>query len=157
MGGDERAYRDALGAYATGVAVVTVSEGAGVHGMTINSFASVSLSPKLVLWSLGDRSERYDQYAGADAFGLTVLGADAMAMAALCAGKGREALAGEHVARLGEVPVLKNGIARLACRTHERRILGDHLVIVGEVIAFDMRAGDGLTYFRSAYGKAALA
>ncbi|MGE0045855.1 MAG: flavin reductase family protein, partial [Hyphomonadaceae bacterium] len=73
----EREYRAALGAYATGVAVVTAgTEAEGFAGITINSFASVSLKPRLILWSLGDQSERYDQFAATERFGVSFLGAD---------------------------------------------------------------------------------
>jgi flavin reductase (DIM6/NTAB) family NADH-FMN oxidoreductase RutF len=56
-------------------------------------------------------------------------------------------------ARAGE-PAVAGALSRLYCRTRERIPLGDHLIVIGEVVHFDAREGDGLTYFRSRYGRA---
>ena len=51
---DPRDFRNALGTFATGVTIVTAMSADGKpYGVTCNSFASVSLNPPLVLWSLG--------------------------------------------------------------------------------------------------------
>ncbi|HCY54729.1 MAG TPA: flavin reductase, partial [Oceanicaulis sp.] len=76
-----RAFRDALGCYPTGVALVTVLENGRARALTINSFASVSLEPPLVLWSLDRGSLRYDQFSSAPRFAINVLGADQEALA----------------------------------------------------------------------------
>ena len=152
---DDKAYRRALGAFATGVAVVTAADGAGVRAITINSLTSVSLAPRLILWCLGDQSERFDAFAQAEAFGITILDAGQADLAARFAVQNCQALEpGEH-ATLAGAPVLSAGLSRLACRAHERRTMGDHLVIVGEVVAFDNADGAGLTYFRGRFGEAA--
>ena len=64
--------------------------------------------------------------------------------------------ADQEVERIGGqgAPVLKDCLARFDCRTKVRHHVGDHLLIVGEVFAFDCRPGDALTYFRSRYGQA---
>lgn len=149
---DDLAYRAALGAYATGVAVVTARDGAGVtQAITVNSFTSVSLRPRLILWCLGDESERYETFAAAAYFGVCVLGADQRAMAAHCAQSGAEF--DESITEdLAGAPALKGALTRLACRTTTRQSHGDHLVIVGEVMAFDARAGAGLLFYRGEFG-----
>lgn len=151
---EERAYRNALGAFATGVAVVTTGNGAaGCGAITVNSLTSVSLEPRFILWCLGDQSDRYVQFAEAERFGLTILGADQGEVAVRYSKQGRQDAPAAEIEMLGGAPVLTHGLARFGCRTHERRVLGDHLVIVGEVTGFDCREGDGLTYFRGSYGK----
>jgi flavin reductase (DIM6/NTAB) family NADH-FMN oxidoreductase RutF len=50
--------------------------------------------------------------------------------------------------------VLRAGVAHLSCRTHDRRVAGDHLIIIGEVIGFRVQAGDALTFYRGRYGRA---
>ena len=60
------AYRRALGVFATGVCVVTADSPAGPLGITVNSFTSVSLTPRLVLWCLDERSDRWPVFAAAD-------------------------------------------------------------------------------------------
>lgn len=152
----ERAYRQALGCFATGVALVTTDTPAGVAGIVVNSFASVSLRPRLVLWCLGDTSDRFPHFSRAATWGINVLSAGQQGLAAEVAQAGAWLLDGPPPARLGGAPVVPGSLARLACRTTERRAMGDHLVIVGEVEAFEADAGDGLTYFRGRFGAASM-
>ena len=49
-------------------------------------------------------------------------------------------------------PVLREGLAHLACRTHHRRVAGDHLIIIGEVLDVRVSPGAALTFFRGHYG-----
>ena len=73
---NHRAFRNALGSFTTGVTVVTAMTSDGPIGMTVNSFASVSLDPPLVLWSPAKSSSRYGAFTGARHFAIHVLGAD---------------------------------------------------------------------------------
>jgi 3-hydroxy-9,10-secoandrosta-1,3,5(10)-triene-9,17-dione monooxygenase reductase component len=151
-----QAYRRALGAFATGVAVITVDGPIKPKAMTVNSFTSVSLTPRLVLWCLDDRSDRYALFANAPVWGVNVLAADQQGVSSRFARTGSSGLeAGDFERWTAEgPPVLTHGLTRLACRTYETRTWGDHLVIVGEVTAFSSQPGDGLTYFRGRYGQA---
>lgn len=152
---DDKAYRQALGCFATGVAVVTTRAGEGVSGITINSFTSVSLAPRLVLWCLDDRSDRYAAFAGAETWGLSILAPGQRDLASRLARQGGHALEpGETIVGPAGVDVLPGALAHLSCRTWGQHTMGDHLVIVGEVMGFDLHAGDGLTYFRGRYGLA---
>ena len=71
---DLKDYRSALGSFATGVTIVTTldSNGKG-HGLTVNSFTSVSLEPPLVLWCLGNKSDSFDLFSKCDAFAINIL------------------------------------------------------------------------------------
>lgn len=156
--GDPLAYRKALGCFATGVAIVTVDGAEGVTAMTVNSFSSVSLEPRLVLWSLDDRSERRAAFFSAPAYGVSVLGVDQQVQSQTCAepGGGWWRGAVERLC-LDGAPVLPGALARFDCRTVERIRAGDHTILLGEVVAFDARDGDALTFFRGRYGRAAQA
>lgn len=152
---EARAYRRALGAFATGVTVVCAEGPEGAVGITVNSFTSVSLVPRLVLWCLDDASDRYPLFAGAERWSVTVLpaGDDARAMR-FAVGEGYR-IAEADLARLPDgVPALPGGLLRLSARTVETRTLGDHLVIVGEVVGYEAAAGDALTFFRGQFGTA---
>jgi flavin reductase (DIM6/NTAB) family NADH-FMN oxidoreductase RutF len=150
----EQAFRRVIGAFATGVTVVSAARGdGGVLGITVNSLTSVSLRPRLLLWCLGDESARHDVFAAADAWGVTVLGADEEALALRFARAETEGVSGEEMELFGGAPVLKAGIGHLACRTHDRRTAGDHLIIVGEVLDFRARSGAALTFYRGLYGR----
>jgi flavin reductase (DIM6/NTAB) family NADH-FMN oxidoreductase RutF len=150
----EQAFRRAMGAFATGVTVVSAArDGGAVSGITVNSLTSVSLEPRLLLWCLGDQSERYDVFAEAELWGVTILGADEEALAHRFARAETETIAAREAELFAGAPVLKAGVAHLACRTHDRRTAGDHLVIIGEVLDFRATRGAALTFFRGRYSR----
>lgn len=143
-----------MGAFATGVTVVSAARpGAGLSGMTVNSLTSVSLQPRLLLWCLGDQSERYDTFAEAEHWGVTILGAEAEALARRFARAETETIQPHEAEMFAGAPVLHEGVAQFACRTHEHHVAGDHLIIIGEVLDFRVRPGSALTFFRGRYGR----
>lgn len=149
----EQAFRRAMGAFTTGVTVVTALGADGVlSGMTVNSLTSVSLEPRLLLWCLGDRSARYTPFAEADSWGVTVLGADGEALARRFAQAPLQDVRAEEAETLAGVNVLRAGVAQLACRTHHKTQAGDHLIIIGEVLDVRVRPGAALTFYRGGYG-----
>ncbi|MBI3437311.1 MAG: flavin reductase [Proteobacteria bacterium] len=148
----EQAYRRAMGAFATGVTVVAADAPRGVSGITVNSLTSVSLKPRLLLWCLGDESARYEVFAHAEDWGVTVLSANERALALRFARAETEGVAPEEAEAFGAAPILKAGIAWFACRTRERRKAGDHLIIIGEVLDFRVKRGAALTFYRGLYG-----
>lgn len=111
-----REYRDALGLYPTGVALVTLLHDGAARAMTINSFASVSLDPPLILWSVARESLRYRLFRDAEAFAVNVLAADQEALATACAQSDDLQAAGAQWS-LGEggAPLVEGAVARLEC------------------------------------------
>jgi len=151
----EQAFRHAMGAFATGVTVVSAARADGrMSGITVNSLTSVSLEPRLLLWCLGDQSERYEVFAEADSWGVTVLGADEEALALRFARAESESIAIREAEQFAATPVLRAGVAHFACRTHDRRVAGDHLIIIGEVTDFRVKSGPALIFYRGLYGRA---
>lgn len=148
------AYRRALGAFATGVCVVTADSSSGPLGITINSFTSVSLEPRLILWCLDERSERWPVFAAADRFSLHVLGAGDNHHARRFARGVCLLEEGEYVRDDDFAPHLPDVLARFDCEVHARIPMGDHVMIVGRVERFIDGEGDGLTFFRGRYGAA---
>jgi flavin reductase (DIM6/NTAB) family NADH-FMN oxidoreductase RutF len=149
---EARAYRDALGAFATGVCVVTADGPDGPVGITINSFTSVSLRPRLVMWCLDERSERYPAFAEAERFAIHVLDAQSEALARRFA-KGSGIMVEGEFERLGDgPPQLAAAAARFDCRTYQRVQMGDHVILVGAVEGFAASDSATLTYFRGRYG-----
>lgn len=148
-----RQYRDALGAFATGVTVVTVQGPDGAVGMTANSFASVSLDPPLVLWSPACASSRFEAMTGAEFFAIHVLGAGEADLAARFARSGSafDGLAMEYLEN--GPPLLNEGwIARFLCRRVAVHDAGDHAIVVGEVQEAARREGPPLLFAGGAYG-----
>lgn len=155
LGDSALEYRQALGCFATGVMVVTVQGPHGPVGLTVNSFASVSLVPRLVLWCLDKGSERGKAFLEAPRFGLNTLAREQQGLAAHFAEPGSGAWPAETVSASGASGLsLAGALAYLECRAVQRIELGDHFLLVGEVEAFSSRNGDGLTYYQGRYGSA---
>jgi len=121
-GFDVRDLRNAFGMFATGVTVVTTCtpEGRPV-GLTCNSFASVSLKPPLVLWSLSLRAASYDAFVQASHFAVNVLAADQAALSQRFAKTGGDKFTGiEWRTGLAEMPLLDGAVASFTCRSTHR-------------------------------------
>jgi len=140
--------RAALGQFATGVAVVTARAGDGRSvGLTINSFASVSLAPPLVLWSLSKRSSSLAVFAAARSVAIHVLAADQEALARRFAVPGIDRFAGlpRGIGPDG-VPLLEGGVARFICTPQARHEAGDHVVFIMRVVHWERAPGQGLVF-----------
>ncbi len=137
-----RAFRDALGRFATGVTLVTIATPQGPMGFVANSFASLSLDPALVLWSIARSSRRFGAFAGAEAFSIHVLG-QAQADFARRFGREGEGFAGLDWHETPEgAPAVPGVPARFDCRQHATHDGGDHLIIIGRVLRATLAEGD---------------
>lgn len=148
-----RALRDALGAWATGVAVATTLDTAGAPvGMTINSLASVSLDPPLLLWSARHGVPPFDAFEAAGQFVVHVLAADQQALSDRFAQVGADKFAGlRWRSGHGGLPLLEGCLARFQCRVVHRYPGGDHLILVGQVLEFDRGEGAPLLFHGGGY------
>ena len=150
---DGREFRDALGRFATGVCLITTRTGDGRSlALTANSFASVSLAPPLVLWSLQNTSDVYRDYAAADVYAINVLRMEQQELSSRYARKGDHELDPAHFVS-GEqgAPIIIDALASFECRLHATHDGGDHLIIVGEVTGMLMQDGDPLLFFSGGY------
>lgn len=149
---DSRAFRDALGAFATGVAVVTTQTETGPVGMTINSFASVSLTPPLVLWSIERTSNRYHAFEHTDRYAIHILRRD-QAELALAFAQHPNAFAGLTMpTRDDALPVFDDCIARFECTLNARHRAGDHDILIGQVTTAHHTPDDPLVFQAGAFG-----
>ncbi|MDR1064299.1 MAG: flavin reductase family protein [Azoarcus sp.] len=148
-----REFRNALGRYATGIAVVTVKTQAGdLLGLTVNSFNSVSLAPPLVVWSLAAASSALAAFEASEYYAINVLAADQEALSQRFASRRKDRFDGLALeAGLGGAPLLSGSCARFQCRNAIRHAGGDHVVFIGEVERFDYGEGEPLIYFGGAY------
>jgi len=132
---DARALRKALGSYTTGVTVITTRTSDGVTaGLTINSFASVSLDPPLVLWSLSLHSPSLPAFQNCSHYAINVLAQDQQALSQRFAATRTDKFAGLDFT-LGAVgaPLLPGCCAWFECRNEAHHAGGDHLIFVGQV------------------------
>ncbi len=150
---DPRAFRDALGCFPTGVAVVTAA-GVGAHiGITVNSFTSVSLEPPLLLWCMDRHSQRHDIFVRATGFTVSILGTDHKEVSSRLARPGEHALDGMALLQteLGP-PALANSLAVFECASEKVVEAGDHTILLGRVLRFSRPAVSApLVYFRGKY------
>ncbi len=150
-------FRRVMGSFPTGITVITAEcEPGRVHGMTANSFTSVSLDPPLILVCV-DRNARLLSYLRAQRrFGVSILKTTQQAFSEYFAGP-RQDLAEE--VRLGirfmwtqtGIPLLEDALAHVACSLAAEHPAGDHTIFVGEVQSLELHEGQPLVYHRGRY------
>lgn len=131
------ALRSALGLFATGVTIITARALDGsMVGLTANSFNSVSLSPPLVLWSIGQKAGSLQAFLQAKYYAIHVLAVEQQALAERFAGKGADRFAGVAMRESASgVPLLEGCAAVFECKAKSQYPEGDHVILVGEVLA----------------------
>lgn len=154
---DPQAFRAALGTFTTGVTIITTrsADGAPV-GITANSFNSVSLNPPLVLWSLAKTARSLPVFEEGLHWNVHVLSADQEALSGSFATQGSDKFAGLALdPGISSAPLLPGCTARFQCRTAFRYDGGDHVIFVGEVLAYDRSELPPLVYQAGQYAIAA--
>ncbi|WGR93060.1 flavin reductase family protein [Bradyrhizobium sp. ISRA443] len=152
---DPRDFRNALGTFATGVTIVTAMSAEGrPYGITCNSFASVSLNPPLVLWSLGMFSQGLPIFQNASHFTVNVLAASQQALAVRFARSSDDKFAGvSWTPGLGSAPILADVVANFQCRSVNRYYGGDHVIFLGAVEAYAYNQRVPLLFARGGFGR----
>jgi 3-hydroxy-9,10-secoandrosta-1,3,5(10)-triene-9,17-dione monooxygenase reductase component len=146
-------FRAALGAYATGVTVVTAIGENGPSGATANAVTSLSLDPPMMLACLDRGSRTLNSVRAQGRFGVNALAAGQEELARRFAGKGTEAEKWESVewSESEALPRLPGGLMWVACELRDLIDGGDHLIVTGSVLAAEAREGQPLLFHRGAY------
>jgi len=154
-------FRKALGHFTTGVTVITVEREPGnIHGMTANSFTSVSLDPMLILVCVDHRAKMVHLLEKKKHFGVSVLKAGQEAISEYFA-KGEQSAEAEerlsiHYRQTSSgIFVLENVLLQMSCRVVTSHVAGDHTIFIGAVQDAQMNEGEPLLYFRGEYRKIA--
>jgi flavin reductase (DIM6/NTAB) family NADH-FMN oxidoreductase RutF len=151
---DDAQFKLAMSHFASGVTVVTTEHEGTLYGMTVASFASLSLNPPLVLICIEKNVKSHDAIADSGRFGVNILSAAQGEVSGRFASKKIEdRFAGvphRGGAELG-VPLLDGAICAIECRVHAQLPGGDHSIFVGEVMSVQTGEGEPLVYFRSGY------
>jgi len=135
-----KVFRNALGNCPTGVTIVTTQHRNEAVGLTCNSFASVSLEPALVLWSLRKESSALHAFRHSRMYAINLLSSEQEHLSrrfAASALADKFAGVGVRAGRLG-LPLIDGCVAHFECRTHAELEAGDHLILIGKVIDFDV-------------------
>jgi flavin reductase (DIM6/NTAB) family NADH-FMN oxidoreductase RutF len=149
---DARRFRNALGRFASGVAVVTVRHGDHPHGTTVNSFTSVSLDPPLILVSLDNRSVMHGILPSVGRYGVSVLAHDQEPLSNHFAGRTVEKLDLRFVHH-GGIPLLEDAVAHFVVEIVDTHPAGDHTLYIGRVEHFECREGKPLLFYAGRYGQ----
>lgn len=154
MGFDSLQFRQALGRFATGVCVITANPPGHVpFGLTVNSFASLSLTPPLVLWSLQKDSDTVGAFRNALSYCVNILAQDQRAVAERFARRGAHALhEGEYTVASDGLPLLRDVLATIRCDIETRHDGGDHTILIGRVRELDVTdAGKPLLFYAGGF------
>jgi len=132
---DSKRLRATLGAFTTGVTVITTMDAGGQrYGVTANSFSSVSLDPPLVLWSQATTSRSHPAFRDTDRFVVNILAADQIPVSERFAKSGDDKFAGIEVdVGLSGLPIIRGASAFLECRKVATWPGGDHVIYLGHV------------------------
>ncbi len=147
----QRQFRDALGAFATGVTVVTTQTEQGIVGITANSFSSLSLDPPLVLWSPARASSRFAVFERAERFAIHILSAD---NAELCRHFTRNATPPHDLDDPTDLAArVPDALAVFDCTREATHDGGDHAIVVGRVQAVLTNPGAPLVFHAGRFGR----
>lgn len=147
---DDRLFRNAMGKFATGVTVIAVEDEGSVHAMTANAFMSVSLSPKLVVVSIGEKARMLEKLKRAKTFSVNILSAQQQELSAFFAGQIKDDREVKFD-RLDGKPVLPGALAQIACEVTAEHVEGDHTLFIGRVTAIELQEGDPLIFYSGKY------
>lgn len=145
--------RRTMGRFLTGVAVVTTKAGDELHGMTINSLTSISLTPPILMISLNFNTRTGDTLLQSGKFAISILGAKQESIARRFAARGAEHFdGGEFDFTESGLPVVKDALAQADCTVVHQYDIGDHQVFFGQVTGCREREGQGLAFSAGKFG-----
>jgi 3-hydroxy-9,10-secoandrosta-1,3,5(10)-triene-9,17-dione monooxygenase reductase component len=150
---DPKRFRSVMGAFATGVAVITTEWNGELFGSTVNSLTSVSLEPCMLLFCMNDGSTTGTAIRNRQLFSVNILGQHQSDLPARFtkAGKKRfEDIAADFSA--DGLPLLRGAAAQLCCRVATIHKAGDHDIILGEVLSGEELTCDPLVFHKGTYG-----
>ena len=148
-----QAFLRACAQFSTGVAIATVLDAAGApHGMTINSFTSVSLSPPLVLVCIDHKARILDHFLTCEFFAINILRENQQTLSERFARPGEDRFgAVEWYPGETGMPLIPDALATLECAVFQRTPAGDHTILLGEVVSAVRHDGRPLVFFSSSY------
>ncbi len=154
---DKRHFRDVMGTFATGVTIITTIVDGVTHGITANSFTSVSLDPPLVLFCLGCSSTNFDAFMTTDCFAVNILAdgqSELSSRFAMYEGDRFEGIRWSHWTT--GAPILDGVVAAIDCHCEARHDAGDHILIIGRAARAELLTDvPPLLFHRGAYGSMA--
>lgn len=152
---DRQDLRKAFGSFGTGVTIVTTKTKEGrLVGLTVNSFSSVSLDPAIVLWSLQKNSPNLDAFESGERFVINVLSQDQLNHSRRFASPIPHKFDGvAHRLGIEGLPVLEDCAAAFECRKMQSFEVGDHVLYLGQVVAYEYQQLAPLLFVQGDYAR----
>ena len=150
---EPRHFRRVCGRFASGVTIVTVKDASGaLHGMTASSFTSVSMRPPMISVCVGSGTKILEAFQNSPFFAVNVLCESQRTLSEHFAGAGYDRFEGIEW-RPGQTgtPLFGGVLATIECARFKTVTVGDHDILVGEVLHADCRDGEPLVHFGSQY------
>lgn len=147
---DDRLYRNVMGSFATGVTVITTEVAEEIHGMTANAFMSVSLNPKLVAVSIGEKARMHQYIKDSKQFAINILSDSQQKESKQFAGQLKSETEIQFSSFKG-LPILEDTLAVITCKLHSEYIIGDHTVFIGHVTGVKLDSKDPLLFSQGKY------
>ena len=153
---DKSIFRRVMGSFASGVTVVTVMDpDGGPRGFTASAVSSLSLEPRMLLVCVSERSSTLDIIRNVGSFAVNILTATQQEVAQQVATPTGNRFAGLRWRPGSETgaPVIDGSLAYAECRLTDTCKGGDHVIVMGEIVAGDAHEAEPLLYFRGRYGR----
>lgn len=149
----ETLFRHACGQFATGVAIAAVTDPSGTpHGLTINSFTSVSMKPPLVLICIDRRAAILDRFLEASHYSVNILSSECEQLSNRFATSRGDRFEGvSWKSGVTGSPLIEGSIAALECERKQVIDAGDHSILIAEAVAVEVTGGSPLVYLRGRY------
>ncbi len=147
-------FKQIMGSYPTGVTIVTTTDSqANPWGLTVNSFASVSLDPLLVLWCIDRRASSLEAFKKSAHYAVHVLAADQKDLCWAFAGKEPDRFSKANWSLSeNQLPILSDSLGVFECKKVQEVDAGDHVILIGEVIGIQKQDKEPMLYFRRNVG-----
>lgn len=152
---DPQQLRAVFGSFATGVTVITTRGPAGeLIGMTVNSLASLSLEPPLLVWCIDLGTPSFEAFRDCSHYAINVLGADQADISNRFANPSEDKFAGlSWQEGAGGSPLIAGCIAYFECVNEAQHPGGDHRLMVGRILGYQIDPGAPLLFFGSRYAR----
>lgn len=147
---DGRLFREAMGKFSTGVTVITTKHEGKAHGMTANAFMSVSLNPKLVVISIGEKARCLSKIQESGQFAVNILAEDQQEYSMIFAGQKKGEVEIDFDTLAG-VPVLPGALAQISCEVVSSYVEGDHTLFIGRVQDIHLEEKEPLLFYSGKY------
>ena len=151
---NETVFREVMGNYPTGVTVVTTADSEGNPvGLTVNSFASVSLNPLMILWSIDHKASPIQAFQENKKFAVHILAGNQQEECVIFSSKNIDRFSKvQWEFSENQLPIIKGSAAVLECETFQAVEAGDHTILIGSVINIQSWSKDPLLYHRRRFG-----